>query len=347
MRGRIFAVMTGLVLVAGSAWGDAELLKRAQGMFKPLPESPPVLKSNPATPEKVELGRMLYFEPRLSASSLISCQTCHNVGLAGADLQETSVGHGWQKGPRNAPTTFNAVFNTAQFWDGRAKDLAEQAKGPVQASVEMNNTPEQAVATLKSLPEYVQLFAKAFPDQAEPLNFDNMARAIEVFEATLITPEAPFDRYLKGDDKALTKGQLEGLQLFMDKGCGSCHNGINLGGNGYFPFGVVEKPGSDVLPPEDTGRFQVTKTESDQYVFRAPSLRNIAITQPYFHSGKVWKLSDAVAIMGSAQLGANLDAGQVERIDEFLGTLTGKQPRVEHPVLPPSREATPQPKLGK
>ncbi|BCR06943.1 c-type cytochrome [Desulfuromonas versatilis] len=346
MRGRILAVMTGVVLIAASAWSETDLLTRAQGMFKPLPTSPPALKDNPASPEKVELGRMLYFEPRLSASGLISCQTCHNVGLAGVDLQETSVGHGWQKGPRNAPTTFNAVFNTAQFWDGRAKDLAEQAKGPVQASVEMNNTPEQVVATLKSLPEYVAVFKKVFAKEAEPVTFDNMAMAIEAFEATLITPNAPFDRYLRGDAKALSASQLEGLGLFMNKGCGSCHNGVNVGGNGYFPFGVVENPGGEILPKDDPGRFKVTNTASDQYVFRSPSLRNVALSPPYFHSGKVWSLRDAVTIMGSAQLGIKLDQGQIDHLAEFLDALTGEQPQVLHPVLPAQRIATPRPELG-
>ncbi len=334
-----------LSLAGATAWAEDELMKRANSMFEPIPLTPPALKDNPATPAKVELGRMLYFDPRLSASSLISCQTCHNVGLAGADLQETSVGHGWQKGPRNAPTTFNAVFNTAQFWDGRAKDLAEQAKGPVQASVEMSNTPEQVLVTLKSLPEYVDRFKLAFPGDPESLTFDNMARAIEAFEAALITPNAPFDKYLKGDAKALSAAEQEGLKLFMDKGCASCHGGMNVGGNGYFPFGVVEKPASEILPPEDKGRFKVTNTAGDEYVFRAPSLRNVAITQPYFHSGKVWKLGESVSIMGSAQLGITLDDQQVARIAGFLKTLTGDQPEIVHPVLPPSGDATPKPVL--
>ncbi len=292
-----------MALTLGGAWAEDSLQKRAQGMFQPLPQTPPTLEKNPLTPEMIDLGRMLYFDPRLSASHLISCQTCHNVGLAGIDLQETSVGHGWQKGPRNAPTVLNAVFNRAQFWDGRADDLAEQAKGPVQASVEMNNTPERVIETLNSIPGYVEQFRKAFPGEKAPLSFDAMARAIEAFEATLITPDAPFDKYLKGDAGVLSKQQLQGLQLYMDKGCGACHSGVNLGGQGYYPFGLVEKPGAEVLPPDDLGRFKVTNTAADRYVFRAPPLRNITLTAPYFHSGKVWSLKDAVALMGSAQLG--------------------------------------------
>jgi cytochrome c peroxidase len=261
------------------------------------------------------------------------------------DLQETSVGHGWQKGPRNAPTVFNSVFNIAQFWDGRAKDLAEQAKGPVQASVEMSNSPRQVIATLKSMPEYVALFAKAFPGEEDPMTFDNMAKAIEVFEATLITPNAPFDRFLKGNEQALDAAQQEGLQLFIGKGCVSCHSGVNIGGTSYFPFGVRETPDAEVRPPGDVGRFQVTNTEADRYVFKSPSLRNIALTPPYFHSGRVWELSDAVIIMGTAQLGVALRPAEAEKITTFLHTLTGDQPQVVHPVLPPNAPTTPRPTL--
>lgn len=339
------AVLVGSMMAA-PAWGEEALLQRATGMFKPIPDKPPVLEGNPATAVKLDLGQKLYFDPRLSSSQLISCNTCHNVGLAGVDLQETSVGHGWQKGPRNAPTVYNSVFNVAQFWDGRAKDLAEQAKGPVQAAVEMNNTPERVIATLKSLPPYVELFAQAFPGEKDPVTFDNMARAVEVFEATLLTPHAPFDRFLRGESGALTREQQNGLQLFIDKGCASCHNGINVGGSGYFPFGVVEEPTAEVRPPQDLGRFKVTNTAADRYVFKSPSLRNIALTPPYFHSGVVWNLRDAVAIMGSAQLGATLDATEAQRITLFLETLTGEQPQVVHPVLPPMTPEMPRPQLA-
>lgn len=338
------AVTLGMAL-AGNAWAEKELSARAKTLFQPIPQKAPALEGNPATPEKVELGRLLFFDPRLSASQLISCNTCHNVGLGGADLQQTSVGHGWQKGPRNAPTVLNSVFNIAQFWDGRAKDLAEQAKGPVQASVEMNNSPERLEATIKSLPGYTSLFAKAFPGQKDPITFDNMAKAIEVFEATLITPDSPFDRFLKGDEKALTTQEQEGLRVFMDKGCASCHGGTNLGGSGYYPFGVVEAPAEDVRPAGDLGRFKVTNTTADRYVFKSPSLRNIDLTPPYFHSGAVWSLKDAVRIMGSAQLGIQLEGSDDEKIVRFLKTLTGKQPRIEHPIFPPNTEKTPRPDL--
>ena len=318
-------------------------MQKAQKAFKPIPTTPPVLKANPSTPEKVELGKMLFFDPRLSSSWLISCNTCHNLSLGGVDLLETSIGHGWQKGPRNSPTVLNAVFNIAQFWDGRAKDLMEQAMGPVQAAVEMNSTPERTVKTLRSIPNYVDRFKKAFPGDSDPVTFENMARAIESFEATLITPGSRFDQYLGGKADALNAKEKEGLQTFMSKGCVSCHGGVNLGGTGYFPFGVVERPGANILPAGDKGRFEVTRTASDEYVFKSPSLRNIELTAPYFHSGNVWDLRQAVAVMGSAQLGATLTDAETESISAFLRTLTGEQPKVAYPTLPPHTASTPLP----
>lgn len=326
-----------------AAADDAALLKKARGLFRPIPASPPVLKANVTNPDKVELGKLLFFDPRLSSSWLISCNTCHNLSLGGVDLLETSVGHGWQKGPRNSPTVLNAVLNIAQFWDGRAKDLKEQAMGPVQAAVEMNSTPARTVTTLKSIPEYVARFGKAFPGESNPVTFENMARAIEAFEATLLTPGSRFDQFLDGKTAALTAPEKQGLEIFMAKGCSPCHSGVNFGGQGYFPFGVAEKPGSEVLPRGDKGRFEVTRTVSDEYVFKSPSLRNIALTAPYFHSGKVWDLKEAVAVMGSAQLGAKLTDSDADAIVAFLNSLTGTQPKVEIPVLPPHTKDTPLP----
>ncbi|MCS7266556.1 MAG: cytochrome-c peroxidase [Geminicoccaceae bacterium] len=330
-------------LVAGAAGAPAtELRQRALELFKPLPSTVPAVKGNRITKEKIELGKALFFDPRLSASGVFSCNSCHNLATGGDDNLPTSIGHGWQKGPRNAPTVFNAVFNEAQFWDGRAADLKEQAKGPIQASVEMANTPERVVATLKSMPRYVEWFKAAFPDDKDPVTFDNMAKAIEAFEATLLTP-SPFDAYLNGDEEALTPVQKEGLALFMDTGCAACHNGINLGGQGYYPFGVIQRPGAEVLPETDKGRFMVTRTPGDEYVFRASPLRNIALTAPYFHSGQVWDLRQAVAIMGSAQLGRELNSEEVEKIAAFLESLTGTPPAVVYPILPPETASTPKP----
>ncbi len=322
---------------------DAELRQAALEVFQPIPDAPQPPEGNALTPERVELGKMLFFDPRMSLSGLFSCQSCHNVGLGGVDGLQTSIGHGWQQGPRNSPTMLNSVFNIAQFWDGRAPDLAEQAKGPVQAGVEMNNTPENLIGTLNSMPGYVDAFKAAFPDQAEPVSFDNFATAIEAFEATLITPDSAFDRYLKGDDAAMTELEKRGLAAFMDTGCTSCHSGVNVGGQDYHPFGVVERPGGSVLPEGDRGRFTVTQTADDEYVFRAAPLRNVALTAPYFHSGAVWDLAEAVDIMSSSQLGTELAEPQIEEIVAFLGTLTGEQPQVVHPILPVRNAETPKP----
>lgn len=320
----------------------ADLRATALDIFKPLPSTYPAVSDNPITPEKIDLGKALFFDPRLSASGVFSCNSCHNLATGGDDNLETSIGHGWQKGPRNSPTALNAVFNDAQFWDGRAEDLKAQAKGPIQAGVEMANTPNQVVATLKSMPNYVEWFTAAFPDEADPVTFDNMAKATEAFEATLITP-APFDAYLNGDEGALTAEEQAGLALFIDKGCASCHSGVNLGGNGYYPFGLIEKPGAEVLPENDKGRFAVTATADDSYVFRAAPLRNVTLTAPYFHSGKVWNLKQAVAIMGTSQLGEDLADTDVDRIVAFLGTLEGRMPDVVYPVLPAETDDTPLP----
>jgi cytochrome c peroxidase len=327
-----------------TAAGEDSLLKDDQAEFQPIPDHAPAIKENEATPDKIELGKMLYFEPRLSKSALISCNTCHNVGLGGADYQQTSTGHGWKQGPRNAPTVLNSVFNLAQFWDGRAKDLAEQAKGPVQAGVEMNSTPENVIKTLNSMPEYVELFKKSFPGQVDPVSFDNMAKAIEVFEATLITPDSKFDLFLKGDAQALNQEEKTGLKLFMEHGCVSCHGGVNMGGDGYYELGVVNKP-SDKIIAGDKGRFTVTQAKNDEFSFKSPSLRNIELTPPYFHSGVVWDLKEAVSVMNDSQLGADLKEGDLDSIVFFLKSTTGKQPQVMHPILPAPTGTTPQPSL--
>lgn len=320
------------------------LIDEAKKNFKPIPAKAPDFKNNPTSKDKIELGKLLFFEPRLSSSQLISCHTCHNIGLGGSDTQETSTGHKWQSGPRNSPTVYNSVFNIAQFWDGRAPDLKEQAKGPVQASVEMNNTPEMAVATLKSMPEYVEMFKKVFPKDADPVTFDNMAMAIEAFEATLITPDSKFDKFLNGNDKSLNDQEKAGLKTFMDKGCVTCHGGVNMGGDAYHPFGVVAKPNAEIMAG-DIGRFKVTQAKGDEFSFKAPTLRNITLTAPYFHSGKVWSLKESVEIMSDAQLGATLNEKEVSDIVAFLNAATGKMPKIEHPIFPASTDKTPKPKL--
>jgi cytochrome c peroxidase len=343
MKKSFLVLMSVSCLATGSALAQNDLRANAKSQFQPLPITTPSLKGIESAPARVELGKMLYFEPRLSESHAISCNSCHIVGMGGADAQKTSIGHRWQRGSRNAPTVLNAIFNTAQFWDGRAEDLRAQAGGPLINPIEMATTEQHVVEQLKGIPGYAEPFRKAFPGQQDPITFANVRDAIALFEATLITPNAPFDRWLAGDDRAMTASQTEGLKLFMEKGCSSCHNGINIGGGMYAPFGVVEKPGADLLPPQDHGRFMVTKTASDEYVFKVPTLRNIALTPPYFHTGESWDLRQAVAVMGKSQLGTELTDQEIDRVTDFMNALTGEQPEVVYPLLPPSVATTPRP----
>ena len=338
----LFFISTPCVAASSAPVAD-KLRAAARQQFSAIPATAPALKNNPATPAKITLGKMLYFDPRLSASHAISCSSCHNIGLGGADGQSTSLGHRWQHGGRNAPTVLNAVFNIAQFWDGRAKDLEGQAGGPMINPVEMASPQAHVAEQLKNIPGYSAPFALAFPGEKDPITLANVQKAIAVFEATLITPNAPFDRFLNGQPNALSPGQKEGLSLFMQKGCAACHNGINVGGGMYAPFGVANKPGTDLLPPGDLGRFTVTNTTSDKYVYKVPTLRNIALTAPYFHTGNTWDLRQAVAVMGTSQLGTQLTAAEIDKITDFLNSLTGEQPQIVYPILPPSVASTSRP----
>lgn len=342
----VIALLAGGIAFAQDS-GEQEaadsLLVTARALFDVIPTEPPPIEGNEYSDEKELLGRTLWFDTRLSSSWFISCNSCHNVGTAGVDLQPRSIGHAWQRGGRNSPTVFNAVFNIAQFWDGRAEDLADQAMGPIQDALEMNNTPERVIATVESMPDYVSLFEAAFPEDDDPVTFLNIARAIETFESTLLTPDSRFDQFLEGDTSVFNEQERAGLETFIRRGCVACHQGVNLGGHGYFPFGVVEQPDALLLPVGDVGRFAVTNVESDRFAFKSPTLRNIALTPPYFHSGVVWDLEDAVTIMGSAQLGAELNEEEVSNIVAFLHTLTGEQPEVTVPVLPATTPLTPRP----
>ena len=329
--------------MAGPTLAADALMQAAQAVFKPIPSAAPALPGNTATPEKLLLGKTLFFDPRLSASHSISCNSCHNVGLGGVDSQETSIGHHWQRGGRNSPTVFNAVFNTAQFWDGRAKDLEAQAGGPMVNPVEMASPTAHVAEQIKAIPGYVTAFKAAFPGESVPVTLGNTQKAIAVFEATLITPNAAFDKFLGGQGDALSARQKSGLKLFMDKGCAACHNGINVGGGMYAPFGVVEKPDASLLPPGDAGRFVVTKAVGDKFVFKVPTLRNITLTAPYFHTGKAWDLRQAVAVMAKSQLGASLTGEEIDLIVSFLDSLTGQQPSVIYPTLPPNVTSSPHP----
>jgi cytochrome c peroxidase len=319
------------------------LMANAQALFKPIPAAAPALPDNDATPAKLALGKMLFFDPRLSVSHAISCASCHNIGLGGTDNQPTSIGHHWQRGGRNAPTVLNAVFNTAQFWDGRAADLQAQAGGPMVNPVEMASPQAHVTEQLAGIPGYRDAFAKAFPGEAQALTLANAEKAIAVFEAGLLTPDSPFDRYLKGNPAALTVAQKAGLQLFIDKGCAACHSGINVGGGMYAKFGVVASPDAVVRPPGDKGRSVVTGKTDDDYNFKVPSLRNIALTAPYFHTGSVWDLRQAVEVMGNAQLGDKLTAPEIDSLTAFLDSLTGVQPNIFLPILPGGVTATPRP----
>jgi cytochrome c peroxidase len=339
--GLIGVVATTSFSFSSGSGSDVALLKKAQQFFKPLPKEMPAPPDNPTTKEKVELGKKLYYDPRLSLSGVISCNTCHNLATYGVDNVPTSLGHKFLTGGRNAPTVLNAGFHIAQFWDGRAKTLEDQAKGPILAHVEMAMpNPEFVVLKLKTIPGYVEEFKKAFPNEKDPITYDNVAKAIAAFERTLVTPSR-FDKFLKGDTKALTKKEKEGLRLFIDKGCAGCHNGVAVGGGMFTKFGIV-KP----YPTADLGRYRVTKKEEDKFVFKVPSLRNIAMTYPYFHDGEVWDLRDAVRIMGETQLGIKLTDKEIDAIVAFLNSLTGDVPEEARtlPILPPSTPETPKPK---
>lgn len=352
MKKKALAV-AGLVLVGGivsytvaqSKINDAELLKQAKNYFKPLPKQITSPADNPMTKEKVELGKKLYYDPRLSLSGVISCNTCHNIATYGVDGVETSLGHKFQTGGKNAPTVMNAGFHIAQFWDGRAKTLEDQAKGPILADVEMAMpNPEFVVERLKTIEGYVNEFKKAFPNEKDPITYDNVAKAIASFERTLVTPSR-FDEFLNGNTKALTQKEKEGLKLFMEKGCASCHNGVAIGGEMFQKFGIV-KP-YKYQDPNDLGRYNVTKNEADKYVYKVPSLRNVTRTYPYFHDGKVWDIKEAVKIMGETQLGIELTDEEIDKIVAFLDSTTGKIPEdaLKMPVLPPSSPKTPKPRI--
>ncbi|MBO2645973.1 cytochrome-c peroxidase [Shewanella algae] len=289
-------------------------------------------------PEKVELGKMLYFEPRLSKSGFISCNSCHNLSMGGVDALPTSIGHAWQEGPINSPTVLNADYMLAQFWDGRAKDLKEQAAGPIANPKEMGFTHELASETVASMPAYRTRFKQVYG--SEEVNIDRITDAIAAFEKTLVTPNSAFDKYLEGDKKAISAEAKAGYQLFKDKGCVACHNGPAVGGTMYMKMGLI-KPFHTDNPAE--GRKGVTGKEADKMVFKVPTLRNIELTYPYFHDGSVWNLEEAVNTMSDIQLGQKLTEKETQEMVAFLKSLTGEQPKVELPILPPSNKDTPRP----
>ena len=297
-------------------------------LVEPLPAIAPIPADNSMTPEKIELGKMLFFDPRLSGSNWISCPTCHNPVMGFTDRLPRAFGHAMSQGPRNTPTVLNSAFIAVQFWDGRAKTLEEQALGPIQAEVEMKQSLTGAVDNIKKVPEYVALFGKVFGG-ADPVTASNMAKAIAAFERTLITPNSPYDRYLSGDKDALDASAQRGFDLFQKKGCIACHNGPALTDSG---FHIIHVPGS-----VDLGRYNVTKEDSDKYSFRTPTLRNVELTAPYFNNGSVNTLDTAVEVMGKEALNANLSAEEVTDITAFLRSLTGVMPKIDYPELPYTR----------
>lgn len=310
-------------------------------------EAPASLRNEPvkpiepavvADPALVELGKKLYFDPRLSMSGFISCNSCHNLSMGGSDNLKTSIGHRWTKGPVNAPTVLNSSMNIAQFWDGRAKDLKEQAGGPMANPDEMAFSHDLAIQLLQSIPGYVEEFSKVFG--TDQIDIDQLTQAIAAFEETLVTPNSRFDQWLKGDDTAITAEELEGYELFKSSGCIACHYGSALGGNSFQKMGVVEPYNS---ASQAEGRVSVTGDEADRFKFKTPILRNVELTYPYFHDGEAATLSEAVDVMGRIQLGKVFDKGENAKIVAFLKTLTGDQPRIELPLLPPSSDDTPRP----
>jgi len=277
---------------------DEQLIQKASSLFGVIPDTV-VNPANPLNPDKIALGKMLFYDTRLSRSNTISCNSCHNLATYGVDNNVTTMGHGWRRGSVNSPTVLNAATEIAQFWDGRAKDVEEQAMGPVMNPIEMGGTGADAhkigVERISSIPEYVELFKKAFSADSNDVTLENIGMAIGAFERTLMTPSR-FDKFMNGDAKALTVREKQGLSDFMDVGCVSCHNGPAVGGKMYQKFDLVKGPYWDYTKSDNRakGRFNVTHSQSDMFVFKVPMLRNIAHTYPYFHDGSIWDLNEAV-----------------------------------------------------
>ncbi|MGD2118123.1 MAG: cytochrome-c peroxidase [Chromatiales bacterium] len=288
---------------------------------------------------QVELGKKLYFDPRLSKSGFISCNSCHNLSMGGTDNLKTSIGDRWQQGPINAPTVLNSSLNVAQFWDGRAADLKAQAGGPIANPGEMASSHTLAIGVIESIPEYRIEFQQVFGDSK--VTIDRVTQAIAEFEKTLVTPNSPFDRWLLGEEDALTADELAGYKLFKNSGCVACHNGEAAGGTSFQKMGVVE--------PYQTknkvvGLAAVTGKDADRFKFKVPTVRNVELTYPYFHDGEAETLTEAVDIMGRLQLGKKFTDKENAQIVAFLKSLTGDQPQFLLPILPPSTDKTPVPK---
>lgn len=328
--------LAGAVLVAATA-------SAAPGPA--LPRVAPSPADNPTTAAKVALGQVLYFDPRFSSTGTVACASCHNVMEGGDDHRPTSIGVHGQVGGRNAPTVWNAAFQTAQFWDGRAPTLEAQAKGPPANPIEMGMKDLDAViARIRAIPGYAPLFAAAY-GKGDTINVDNAFKAIAAYERTLITPDSPYDRYLAGDAKALTAQQVRGMQKFESTGCAACHQGVNLSGP-PLPMGTPFLMRFPTYPDSpyvakydlasDLGRATSTQRAEDEHMWRVPTLRNLVYTAPYMHNGRVKTLPEAVRVMASTQLNAQLSDADVADIVAFLESLTGKFPVQTMPRLPPT-----------
>jgi cytochrome c peroxidase len=322
--------------IASAASADEDLLKQANRVFGPLPQ---VMTSeqNPVTPEKVKLGKLLFFEPRISIDGTISCAKCHPISLYAADGLRKAVGNNCRPNPRNSPTIFNAAEQISAHWIGNRTNVEDQARQSVTGPPAFGMPSNEAVEKkLKESKEYRMMFKEAFPGDKNPVTVDNLAKAVGAYERTLVTP-APFDAYVKGDINALTGQQKRGLKAFIDGGCSTCHFSAYFGGRVYQKFGVWEPYWKYTKSePVDEGRYVVTKNDADKYVFKVPVLRNVEKTPPYFHDGSVDKLGDAVTIMAKIQTGKDLTKKQVDDISAFLGSLTGDIPddAAKVPVLP-------------
>jgi len=311
----------------------------------PLPKKPPVPKDNPMTPAKIELGKQLYFDPRISLDGTVSCNSCHNVMGSGEDNRSNSVGVAGKKGGRTSPTVWNSAFMSVMFWDGREPSLEAQAKGPMTNPVEMAMPDHNLVVSrIASIPGYVTQFKKVFPGN-DSVTIDNIAKAIATYERTLITPNSPFDKFERGNKKALSASAKRGMDLVQDKGCISCHSGPNFAGpelpmgTGFFqkfPMFAGSEYDQKYDLVSDPGRYNVTKLDKDRNFWRVPTWRNIALTAPYFHNGSVPTLDEAVKVMAKTQLNKDLTDTEVSDIVAFLESLTGEFPRQMMPILPPT-----------
>ncbi len=326
------SMMMGSPLVKQAKEAGLQAIPKDAKALRKLVDKP----GNPITDAKVELGKMLYFEPRISKSGLISCNTCHNLATGGVDGVAAAIGHGWTANPHhlNSPTVYNAVFFEAQFWDGRDPHLEKQAQGPILAGPEMAASKEHVVQTVSSMPGYVDAFKKAYGKNVK-IDYELITATIGLFERTLVTP-APYDAFLQGDTKAMSAAEQEGLKVFIDKGCASCHNGVALGG-AMNAFGITGE-----YKYANVGDF---KGDANGMV-KVPTLRNITQTAPYFHNGAVTTLKEAIVEMGRIQLGIQITDDEATKIETFFQALEGKKPQIVYPILPNATASTPKPDVN-